>query len=80
MTFLHTNDVHAHLDEWRAGRGTDCSPNTECISGYARIKQKINEIRNSTRDVVVLNAGDEFQVESCLSLQVIVSTGPTEAI
>jgi 2',3'-cyclic-nucleotide 2'-phosphodiesterase (5'-nucleotidase family) len=62
ITVVHTNDVHAHLDQWRAGRGTDCTPGSECISGYARIKQKISELRESLVDPVFLNAGDEFQV------------------
>lgn len=62
ITVVHTNDVHAHLDQWRAGRGTDCTPGSECISGYARIKQKISELRESLQDPVFLNAGDEFQV------------------
>lgn len=62
ITILHTNDVHAHLDQWRAGMGTDCTATSECISGYARIKEKINELRQSLRDPVLLNAGDEFQV------------------
>ena len=62
ITVVHTNDVHAHLDQWRAGRGTDCTLGSECISGYARIKQKISELRQSLQDPVFLNAGDEFQV------------------
>lgn len=61
ITILHTNDVHAHLDEWRAGRGTDCSEGNECIAGYARIKTKVDEIRKNEPDVVVLDDGDEFQ-------------------
>lgn len=64
ITIVHTNDVHSHLDEWRAGTGTDCTPGRECISGYARIKQKVDELRESLRDPVFLNAGDEFQVGS----------------
>lgn len=61
VTILHTNDVHAHLDVWRAGRGTDCSPGSECIAGYARIKDKITELRKETPDAIVLDDGDEFQ-------------------
>ncbi|CCA67175.1 related to 5`-nucleotidase precursor [Serendipita indica DSM 11827] len=61
VTIVHTNDVHAHLDQWRAGRGTDCTPGSECISGYARIKQKVSELRQSIQDPIFLNAGDEFQ-------------------
>lgn len=61
ITVVHTNDVHAHLDEWRAGRGTDCTAGNECIAGYARIKQKVSELRTSLQDPIFLNAGDEFQ-------------------
>lgn len=62
VTIVHTGDVHAHLDQWRAGTGTNCVPGSECIAGYARIKQKINELRQNLRDPIFLNAGDEFQV------------------
>jgi 2',3'-cyclic-nucleotide 2'-phosphodiesterase (5'-nucleotidase family) len=62
ITVVHTNDVHAHLDQWSEGRGTDCTPDNECIAGYARIKHKISELRESLVDPVFLNAGDESQV------------------
>jgi len=62
ITVVHTNDVHAHLDQWSAGRGTDCTPDNDCISGYARIKHKILELRKNLVDPVFLNAGDESQV------------------
>jgi 5'-nucleotidase len=62
ITVVHTDDVHAHLDQWTAGRGTDCTPGSECIYGYARIERKISELRESLVDPVFLNAGDEFQV------------------
>ncbi|KAG8820596.1 hypothetical protein FRC19_008734 [Serendipita sp. 401] len=61
VTIVHTNDVHAHLDQWRAGRGTDCEPEKECIAGYARIKSKVAELRQTLQDPIFLNAGDEFQ-------------------
>ncbi|KAK9896117.1 5'-nucleotidase [Cystobasidium minutum MCA 4210] len=69
ITFLHINDVHAHLDEYRSS-GTDCPRNTTennnvtrvpCFGGYARIIEKANEIRGSVENSLFLNAGDEFQ-------------------
>lgn len=64
ITFLHLNDVHAHLDEYRAS-GTDCpgkeDPSVACLGGYSRILSKVNEIRAGVKDSLLLNAGDEFQ-------------------
>ncbi|KAF7563586.1 hypothetical protein G7046_g537 [Stylonectria norvegica] len=61
MTFFHVNDVHAHLDEY-ASSGTDCKdPKKGCYGGYARIKAKIDELRDDHPDSLTLNAGDEFQ-------------------
>jgi 5'-nucleotidase len=57
------NDVHAHLDEYRA-TGTDCEPSSSlnCYGGYARLKTKMNEIKSKAGNTLVLNMGDEFQV------------------
>lgn len=58
------NDVHAHLDQYRTS-GTDCDPpSLDCVGGYARIKTKVNEIRDAAENALVLNMGDEFQVSS----------------
>lgn len=60
--FSHVNDVHAHLDQYRKS-GTDCDPpSTECVGGYPRIKSKVDDIRSTTPDTLLLNMGDEFQV------------------
>jgi 5'-nucleotidase len=69
ITFLHINDVHAHLDEYRSN-GVDCPRNTTenmnvtkvpCFGGYARVLERANEIRQEQPDTLFLNAGDEFQ-------------------
>ncbi|EJP70020.1 5'-nucleotidase domain-containing protein [Beauveria bassiana ARSEF 2860] len=61
MTFIHVNDVHAHLDEF-AKSGSDCTdPSKGCFGGYARIKTKVEELRKTYPDHLLLNAGDEFQ-------------------
>jgi len=62
ISFFHINDVHSHLDEFRSS-GTDCvSPSAGCFGGYARVSQKIKDIRPGLQDSLFLNVGDEFQV------------------
>jgi 2',3'-cyclic-nucleotide 2'-phosphodiesterase (5'-nucleotidase family) len=64
LTLLHTNDVHAHLEEFNRG-GTACRPadiaNNVCYGGAARIKTKVDEFRTKTQDMLLLDAGDQFQ-------------------
>ncbi|KAF8335741.1 5'-nucleotidase [Cantharellus anzutake] len=61
LTFVHVNDVHAHLDQYRKS-GTDCDPpSPDCVGGYSRIKTKVEEIRSTTPNTLLLNMGDEFQ-------------------
>ncbi|CED84792.1 5' nucleotidase [Phaffia rhodozyma] len=62
ITFIHVNDVHAHLDQYRAS-GTDCPTDgsVPCLGGYARIMDKTREIRSQVQDSLLFNAGDEFQ-------------------
>ncbi|KAL5336982.1 Metallo-dependent phosphatase-like protein [Aspergillus crustosus] len=61
VSFFHVNDVHAHLDEFSSS-GTTCEdPEEGCYGGYARIKTKVNELRDEYPDNLWLNAGDEFQ-------------------
>ena len=66
--FYHINDVHAHLDEFRAS-GTDCTNKTlGCFGGYARVKTVIEESRKGHNDSLFLNVGDEFQVRLTICL------------
>ncbi|KAL4979892.1 Metallo-dependent phosphatase-like protein [Aspergillus desertorum] len=61
VSFFHVNDVHAHLDQF-ASSGTSCdNPEKGCYGGYARIKAKVDELREQYPDNLWLNAGDEFQ-------------------
>ncbi|KAF2222716.1 5'-nucleotidase [Elsinoe ampelina] len=61
LTFFHINDVHAHLDEFRASTGVDCQPAQGCVGGYARVKTVLDELRPQSKNSLFLNAGDEFQ-------------------
>nr|XP_022289438.1 5'-nucleotidase-like [Crassostrea virginica] len=59
LTILHTNDVHARVQEMNA-YGGQCTSDT-CFGGAARMKTKIQEIRNQFPNTVLLDAGDQFQ-------------------
>ncbi|KFA69213.1 hypothetical protein S40285_00082 [Stachybotrys chlorohalonatus IBT 40285] len=61
FSFIHVNDVHAHLDEFSSS-GTDCTrPERGCFGGIARIKTVLDELRAEHPENLVINAGDEFQ-------------------
>ena len=60
LTIVHTNDVHAHLLPSDA-KLQDCDvDNADCLGGYARIKSVIDGIRQTSDNVVVVDAGDRF--------------------
>ncbi len=64
LRILHTNDVHARVDQVTRS-GSYCTPkdatDKKCFGGYARIYSKIQELRASAPNVLVLDAGDRFQ-------------------
>ncbi|KAI9008090.1 Metallo-dependent phosphatase-like protein [Gaertneriomyces semiglobifer] len=64
MTVLATNDIHTHLDQFNSG-GTDCREKdivaNKCYGGAARIQHVVNEFRSKNDNVVLLDAGDQFQ-------------------
>ncbi|KAJ3314415.1 hypothetical protein HDV04_000377 [Boothiomyces sp. JEL0838] len=64
LTLLHTNDIHSHMIQFNKG-GTACLQSdiqgNKCFGGIARIKYKIDEIRNKSNDLVLFDAGDQFQ-------------------
>ncbi|WP_316015963.1 bifunctional metallophosphatase/5'-nucleotidase [Roseobacter sp. HKCCA0434] len=64
MTILHTNDVHSRIESINAYDST-CSAEDdaagECFGGVARIKTAIDQLRGENENVVVLDAGDQFQ-------------------
>jgi 5'-nucleotidase len=53
ITFLHTNDLHAHIMP-TAIRG-------KTYGGYARLATLVRQTREKEKNVVLLNAGDTFQ-------------------
>ncbi|XP_033112625.1 snake venom 5'-nucleotidase-like [Anneissia japonica] len=63
LTILHTNDVHARLEQ-HDKHGGICDEaealKNECFGGVARRMTKIREIRE-VADVLLLDAGDQFQ-------------------
>ena len=58
LTILHTNDVHARFEETDA-LGGPCTSN--CFGGVARRQTIVKEIRQSHRNVLFLDGGDQFQ-------------------
>lgn len=57
MTILHTNDIHAHMEETNSG-GTSCSAKdiaeNKCYGGAARMKTVIDAYRANTTDVILM--------------------------
>jgi len=62
VTILHTNDVHGHVDEYNRDHSA-CNPAsaTDCIGGAARLATQIEEIRGANPNVLLVDAGDQFQ-------------------
>ncbi|XP_058881844.1 5'-nucleotidase-like isoform X2 [Acipenser ruthenus] len=60
VTLLHTNDVHARVEETSVHSGK-CDPGGECYAGVARRLTKINSIRKTEENVLLLDAGDQYQ-------------------
>ena len=68
LTILHVNDLHSRVESINKYDST-CSAEDEgegkCFGGYARLATAVKERRqaaaNDGRNVVLLDAGDEFQ-------------------
>ncbi|XP_033966962.1 5'-nucleotidase [Pseudochaenichthys georgianus] len=60
VTLLHTNDNHARIEETSVDSGK-CSPRGPCFAGVARRFTKVSEIRKKEKNVLFLDAGDQFQ-------------------
>ncbi|KAM3871235.1 snake venom 5'-nucleotidase-like [Diretmus argenteus] len=60
LTLLHTNDIHARIEETSVDSGK-CPEKGPCFAGVARRFTKVNEIRSKERNVLLLDAGDQFQ-------------------
>ncbi|XP_061195055.1 snake venom 5'-nucleotidase-like [Saccostrea echinata] len=61
LTVLHTNDVHARIQEMNAFGGQCSSGSSNCFGGVARIKTKVEELRREHRNTLLLDAGDQYQ-------------------
>lgn len=59
LVLLHTNDVHARVEETNVHSGK-CGGGG-CYAGVARRSTMIQRIRSSQRNVLLLDAGDQFQ-------------------
>ncbi|XP_049891161.1 snake venom 5'-nucleotidase-like [Epinephelus moara] len=60
LVVLHTNDVHARVEETSEHSGK-CSSSSGCFAGVARRATMIKRIRNHESNVLLLDAGDQFQ-------------------
>lgn len=60
LTLLHTNDNHARIEETREDSGK-CPASGRCFAGVARRFTKVSEIRIKEKNVLFVDAGDQFQ-------------------
>ncbi|KAM9341527.1 snake venom 5'-nucleotidase-like [Symphorus nematophorus] len=60
VTLLHTNDNHARIEETSEDSGK-CSSSGPCFAGVARRFTKVSEIRRKEKNVLFVDAGDQFQ-------------------
>ncbi|KAM7375931.1 hypothetical protein PAMP_005692 [Pampus punctatissimus] len=60
LTLLHTNDNHARIEETSVDSGK-CRAAGPCFAGVARRFTKVSEIRKKEKNVLFLDAGDQFQ-------------------
>lgn len=60
LVLLHTNDVHARVEETSTHSGR-CGGGGACFAGVARRATMIKKIRSTESNVLLLDAGDQFQ-------------------
>ncbi|KAJ8023875.1 5'-nucleotidase [Holothuria leucospilota] len=64
ITFLHTNDFHAHFEQFNI-EGDTCTreeaENRECYGGVARMVTKVKEMRKENPSTILVDAGDQLQ-------------------
>jgi 5'-nucleotidase/UDP-sugar diphosphatase len=64
LTVLHTNDVHARILQFGdtgGACGDEDAAQGNCFGGVARRATKINEIRAEGGNLILVDAGDQFQ-------------------
>ena len=61
---LHTNDVHAHIEQFNTYGGTcekDQAAKNECFGGVARRQTVIDQLRKDNPDnTILIDGGDQF--------------------
>lgn len=60
LTILHTNDVHSRLEQ-TSEDSTKCLNASLCVGGVARLFTKVQQIRKEEPNVLLLDAGDQYQ-------------------
>lgn len=60
LTILHTNDMHSRLEQTSDDSGK-CMDPPKCVGGVARLHTKVQEIRRAEPNVLLLDAGDQYQ-------------------
>ncbi|XP_076021623.1 snake venom 5'-nucleotidase-like [Genypterus blacodes] len=60
LTLLHTNDNHGRIEQTSVDSGK-CPQSGPCFAGVARRFTKVAQIRAEERNVLLLDAGDQFQ-------------------
>uniref|UniRef100_A0A3B5Q3N2 5'-nucleotidase n=1 Tax=Xiphophorus maculatus TaxID=8083 RepID=A0A3B5Q3N2_XIPMA len=60
LVLLHTNDVHARVEETSV-HSIKCGREEKCYGGVARRATEIRRIRSEEPNVLLLDAGDQFQ-------------------
>jgi len=60
LVLLHTNDVHARVEETSELSGT-CGGGGRCFAGVARRAAAVRRVRAAEPRVLLLDAGDQFQ-------------------
>ena len=63
LTVLHTNDVHAHIEQFNVYGGT-CTPEdatkNQCYGGVARRQTVIEDLRKTIPNTILIDGGDQF--------------------
>ena len=64
LTVLHTNDVHAHVEQFNKYGGTcdsEAAQKNECFGGVARRQTVIDKIREANpNNTILIDGGDQF--------------------
>ena len=63
LTILHTNDMHSKLfgiNQYESMCNINEKDTDKCLGGFDRIAYKVDEIKATNKNVLVLDSGDQF--------------------